>query len=490
MPPFRFQGDGNKAGAIVDRVSILVTALALALLAGRSACRLESNWDGLWYHLPMAAHYGGVALPFSMQVWPNLQLQGFPPLPYVLQGLLWRLTGNPQATCIVNFAAFALFLGFCRQVLSVRASTVALIAWTAPLVLLQMPSNYPDLFANSFLAIGVCGALYMLFAAERHDGLLMQWCLVGLTVACWARMQLLPIAGVTFALLMGSCVLPSRLRAPRRGRAFAIVLVHALMALIPYVKNLWLYGNPIWPIKPPWLSALFPYVDMGHVRAWHGQALENPGQIELFARSLFELGLPADGAGPRYVIDMADSWDFYFMGGFWGAGVVAALACLLLTARMSDRRRAKHLALAVAILLGLNALLPQCNELRYWLYLPLTWAALLAVVYERLAPRRPRLVTALRGFHLALFLYMAGWNWMHWTVEPQTVADIADASGVAADWPAMAAYVAEDPDQTFCVAKRAREAILYTGPTFSEFEVISREFEDDCPSGAVVVRAP
>src|SRR5678816_2954813 len=92
-----------KSIAALTRFCQAVALIALATLALRSALRLESQWDTFWYHLPFAAVRGGLSIPYDMNDVRRLYFEGFPPLPDLLQGILWRLTGSVNATGVVNY---------------------------------------------------------------------------------------------------------------------------------------------------------------------------------------------------------------------------------------------------------------------------------------------------------------------------------------------------------------------------------------------------
>ncbi len=133
-------------------VLALVALVALGDLGLRAALHLETRWDAFGYHVPFAALRAGIKLPYSMNDGMFPYYQGFPPLPELLQGLLWRVTGTINATGVVNWLAFVGFLAYCHFVLRIRFWLVALIALTAPMVIIQSATNYVDLFGNSLLA--------------------------------------------------------------------------------------------------------------------------------------------------------------------------------------------------------------------------------------------------------------------------------------------------------------------------------------------------
>ena len=110
-------------------MAIIVSAL-LALLAVRAAVRLEVRWDTFWYHIPFAAIRGGIAIPFEVNEYVRGYFEGFPPLPHIVQGILWRITGSINATGVVNYGALMAFLIFCSTKLKAPFWLVAM--WFQP----------------------------------------------------------------------------------------------------------------------------------------------------------------------------------------------------------------------------------------------------------------------------------------------------------------------------------------------------------------------
>ena len=167
-------------------VEIAGTVMALGamiVLALRAALRLELRWDTFAYHLPFAAMRGGLHIPYELPPFLQACFHGFPPLPEFIQGVLWRTTGSINATGVVNYLAFALFLFFAWRELNARLWVVVLLSLTAPLVLIHAASSYVDLFSNSLLAIGVTAFIAMLLSDRWLDSRLLVWALAGLAGA-------------------------------------------------------------------------------------------------------------------------------------------------------------------------------------------------------------------------------------------------------------------------------------------------------------------
>jgi len=352
--------------------------VALADLAIRAAIRLEGRWDTFMYHVPFAAIYGGLGVPYDMNDLMREYFRGFPPLPHLVQGILWRITGSLNATGIANFLAFTLFLAYCHIVLKARWWLVALVSLTAPLVIIHAAVSYVDLFGNSLLAIGATSCLYLYLFPERPSRTVVISGLLGLIGAAWSKYQLTPIVGlflIVFAIL-GLTSDRTHKQFPRKhfmlfiaGAAFLIVL--------PYLKNLAIYGNPFWPVRMPMLGDLFPYTVDPQVFSvsQKPRPLSDYSQFRLFIHSLFEINHPVSYPNrPRWIIDQGNAWIAFRMGGFWFVGVIFYLLTTAAMLVVHNWKRGLIASLCILGLLCFVAILPQSHELRYYLFLPLTWA--------------------------------------------------------------------------------------------------------------------
>ncbi len=190
-----------------------------------------------------------------------------------------------------------------------------------------------------------------------------------------------------------------RAKLTRLGRK-QLVLIHlfaALLAASPYIKNWAVYGNPFWPVRVPFAGNAFPYVvDSVAVGANAQRPAAMKGrQVVVFVNSLFEIGHPTEYKDrARWIIDQGGATTAFRMGGFWGNGVIYYLLATLVLFVLHDRRRGIVAGVSIVAVLGFVAVLPQSNELRYYLFLPLSWAAAIRMTFPSLQARRrvrPRL---------------------------------------------------------------------------------------------------
>jgi hypothetical protein len=473
----------ERANRTVSAGCALIAAVAVGDLAIRAAVRLETRWDELVYHLPFAALRGGLAIPYDMNEEMYPWYQGYPPLPHLLQGVLWRLTGSINATGIVCYLALLAFLAFCHLALRAKFWLVALIALTAPMVLIHATVSYIDLIGNSFLAIGFSSCLYLYLFPERPSRLILLGGLAGLVLAAWSKYPMVPLVAVAlgiFALLGLSRGTTTGLS--RRQTATLLVLA-AVLAALPYLKNLYLYQNPFWPLRIPVAPDLFPYaVDIQNSSSDLPPPLQQFGHVSLFIRSLFEIGHPTHyDYRPRWIIDQGNAWIAFRSGGFWGAGVAFYLLATAGMLVVHDRRKGIVATIALLGLLSLVAVLPQSYELRYYLFIPLLWAAAIGMTFPKLRQVAPRTALCFLVTVLGLFSYMASENDVYY----QTLR--LDYRTAALNWGAPYYWDKMQRGKTYCAVGMAPIGIFLTGPTMSEFRIFDRTTEALCPDDSIVL---
>ncbi len=465
----------------------LAAVTALGDLALRSILRLETRWDTFAYHLPFAAKRGGLPIPYTMNDAMELSYQGFPPLPHVVQGLLWHLTGTVNATGAVGWLAFAAFLAWCHLALNARFWLVALIALTAPMVVIHAAASYVDLFSNSLLALGASSCLALYLYPERRARLVFLGGLAGLVGTCWSKFQLVPVAGLL--ILVFAVVARHRSAAIgwRPRQIAAAVGVAALAAALPYLANLIAYGNPFWPVRVPMVGDLLPYSLDAAAQGVANQRpppLKDYGAMRLFAHSMLEIGHPTGyDHRPRWIIDQGNAWLAFRMGGFWVVGVVFYLTSMVALLVRTEGRRGVVASAGALVVLCFVATLPQSHELRYYLFLPLAWAAAVGMTFPKFAQAMPRAAIAFLVVVLGLFGYMVVENRDHYRIESRDYVAAAKEWGAASWWGRL------ERGRIYCAVDMMPLGMMLTGPTMTEFTIVDRSKAALCPAGSIVATA-
>ena len=467
----------------VEMAGAAMALVAMVTLALRAALRLELRWDTFGYHLPFAAMRGGLHIPYELPPYLEACYHGFPPLPEFVQGVLWRLCGSINATGVVNYLAFLLFLFFSWRLLGARLWVVVLLSLSAPLVVIHAASSYVDLFSNSLLAIGVSGFLAMLLFHRWREMPLLSWTLAGLAGAAWSKYATMPVVLLIFAGCVGFYA--RRGSDPQRKHLLLRVLLALLIALLPYLKNIAIYHNPTWPGGLPALQGIVPSLQV--TAAMHD--MQTPPQLmhashtSLFFHSLFEIHHPVRYPDrERWIIDQGNASVAYRSGGFWVVSVITTAVAAVLLGFLSRPHRGVLVAASIAVLWCLVSVLPQSHELRYFQFLPLTLAAVIGMLTPRVRTTYPATTLVIMCIILGEFVWISKINKTYYRVER------VGYSQAAASWGADRYWATLKPGKTYCAVGFEPAAMMLTGPTMHEFHIVGRNSDEPCAPGLPILR--
>ena len=450
----------------------LVHWALLAAVFGRLAeiacLRFPLDWDFLAYHLPGALQAWGLT---SYTPEPRLVavIAGFPPLPRAIAGGLVFATGRFSAASALNVVGCAaLFAGLgwlYGPRLSLRWLLTALLG--VPLFVLHFSSGYVDLFAASFLALGLAALseLERESVRTRAVGALL---VASLCAAQLAKFQAWPVTVVFGAAALWRFL--ALTRAGRLGRRAGLSLALALgvgLGAWP-LRNLVEFHNPVYPVVFPLAPGLFPNAvvdaDSGvyNLPLW----LEGKPRPVRFLASVGEWSRFYSGERFYWSIDQSARADparspHHRLGG-WFPWTVAWLMLGAWRARRAGKLGATAQA-AFAAAIALVAFLPQSHELRYWLFVPvsLAIAAALGLATDVERPARALRVALVAGAGFVLFMARP------FELDPRPPRELAPPRAVAF-WEAQRAHPRPEPVHLCDVNP---EGIFYSGPTFREFRV-------------------
>jgi hypothetical protein len=128
------------------------------------------------------------------------------------------------------------------------------------------------------------------------------------------------------------------------------------------------------------------------------------------------------------------------------------------------------------------SVLPQSHYLRYFLFLPLTISALIAMLEPEVHKSYPMTALVILCVVLGEFVWVTRVNHAYYRVERVGYEDAAVAWGVQPYWKTM------QPGETYCAVNFRPVGFLLTGPTMHEFHIIDRQDEEGCPAGVKVLR--
>ncbi len=475
----------------VEITGSLFASLAMVILAVRSALRLELRWDTFAYHIPFAARRGGLEIPYAFPSVMEERYRSAPPLAHFLQGILWKLTGQINATGVLNYLGLALFLYFAAKHLKALWWLVTVLCLTVPLVLIHAASSYIDLFTNALLAIGLSSLVVMfLFDRWQEPGLLL-WGLAGTVGAAWSKMVVLPVVILTMSGFLVGYAWKARDRQARRG--LLLVFVAVVFAAGPCLRNAIVFGNPIWPVPLPIYASHFPATidsDKSHDEQVP-PPLRQLGHVSLFFHSLFEINHPKKYPNrERWIIDQGNAWIAFHSGGFWVVAVITGNVALILLGFLSARRHGWALLGTMGALWLVVSVLPQSHQLRYYQFLPLVIAALTAMLVRRVAVTHPAVTFAILTVFLSEFAWVSWINRAYYHVEKVGWREAAEFYNIRPFWGVL------QPGRTYCIEGFGPSGILLTGPTMQEFRIIDHSYpptgfkETPCPPDALLLQGP
>ncbi len=332
---------------------------------GRAAWHdLSQAYDSPYYHLPFAARLGGVVGPEAYVFSPvnDARYRGFPLLAELLQGLLFRVTGRPEAANLVAWASVPALAGYVSWRLRVPFGLAVFALLAVPLVQTHATSAYVDLPANVAATLLLLEGLALVGEKRPPSAAALVRALGFAAFAAHMRFQLVP----TVALGLGLCALASLRRRGRRGRLL-LLAAGAPLVFGKLLTNLVWLGNPVYPVELRVLGHALPFAETAYASSPDHLASASRGVR--FVHSIFELSSPPLGDPSRWTVDQyaPPGSAAYRMGGFFGAYVALHLLLFVALAWRDRSGQARRRAAVFAALSVLVAQAPQSHELRYYM---------------------------------------------------------------------------------------------------------------------------
>jgi hypothetical protein len=438
-------------------------------LAAVACLRFSLDWDFLAYHFPGALMTYGLT---SYTPEPRLVavIEGFPPLPRILEGALVLATGRFSAASALNLIGVgALTAGLAwlyGRRISLRWLATALLG--VPLFVQHLASGYVDLFTASFLALAFAS-----FAELERDSR-RPFAGAVLLIAALAAAQLSKFQAWPVAALVGAAALyrfAALARAGRISRRTALALAAALALLLGAwpVRNLVAFQNPVYPVVFPLAPGLFPNAsvdaDSGvyNLPVW---LADQPRPVRFLASAL-EWNRFHSGERFYWSLDQSARADparspHHRLGG-WFPWTLAALALGAARARRAGKLSTTA-QVTFAASIALVAFLPQSHELRYWLFIPLGLAIATALGLAADVARPARVLRAALVVGAAFVLFVT----RPFALDPRPPEALAPAKAVAF-WAEQTAHPQPEPVHICDVNP---EGIFYAGPHFREYRVV------------------
>jgi len=230
----------------VSLLHLILVVSILLILSYKSFIQFSPAWDYLAYHLPGTLRQMGNS-NFKLCDKLELILIGWPNLAYKINALSIKLTGSLNAANSANAIAFIfVILALClqwRTKFSLRWFLT--IALSIPLFVIHITSGYVDLLNASFILLTFGSLLFL--SREGFSYLSSSFMILGAMCTGFAKLQGWPV--VALILLGGFFSKDKKIWG-------ATILAYLFFAIWP-LKNIYYYGNPTYPIKPPMMSEYF-----------------------------------------------------------------------------------------------------------------------------------------------------------------------------------------------------------------------------------------
>jgi hypothetical protein len=260
------------SGAASERAlvagALVLAASAWGIVSLNAVRNLVQNSDAMWYHLPMVAEWlqgRGLAptetIPALARAYPALRAGALAFLSFPLGNEHLALLGPVELVALgLAAAALAREWGLDRAV----AVGCGALALALPIARTTALAEGTDLFLALSVVIAVLFARRFALHARGEDAILTGLGLGALAAAKYSGLIFAPALAVLF-------ILEARALGPRTGagsrrfpwKNLGLAVGVALAIAMPYyVRNLFLYGNPLWPARiAPLGIALFegPY---------------------------------------------------------------------------------------------------------------------------------------------------------------------------------------------------------------------------------------
>jgi hypothetical protein len=383
----------NSASNRVSRSVITVLAsIAIFFLVRRAFGRLDIAWDAITYHLPFAARRVGLCDEHCLILSAYFEniYRSFPPLADIIQGFFWKVTGRPEATNLASLSALLLLIAYLRRFWLIHWGLAVVAMLAIPMVQIHATSSYIDLMTNVAATIAVLSLLMIVLHPERVNWKLQIVAVLSMIFLGNSKTQMIPVAallGALFLLLENIYVQPEQRGIWRIDRSHWIGLaagvILALLILASPLRNLILFGNPVYPVSLSIMGIHLPgtYTYPGPVSI-SDYYRDVPGPLR-WLLSIMEFSA-YDSRYTPWNIDQASvpqSIPSFRMGGYFVAYVLATVALLVFGAGRLPAAFRRRILVSVGLLTAVVACLPASHELRYYMFWMMVMVALNLYMY-------------------------------------------------------------------------------------------------------------
>jgi hypothetical protein len=451
--------------------------------------------------LPFAGLRTGIihAEQFGLKPWLHSRYLGFPPLADLVQGALWGLFGRPEAAALISPIAILLLSLYLRVAYRVGMIWTALVFLAVPILHTALNAGYVDLWTNAFFVIHLFSAVKARSPC-RNRLLHTAISCAALAVSVNSKEQFFVVGTMSFALIALDRMI--RLLVAKPTRPFSTpeardLLLFAVLAPIVFfspIRNLALYGNPIYPVTVKIAGHTFPGTESNE---WSGpRALARaPAPVRYI---LSQLDLEAVNMRPDgYVLDQyapSPGMSGERMGGSLAVLLLMAGAYLVLALRRPLAGRPDALLIGgFGVLVAGMSLLPGFNELRYSPFTEITVIVVALYLLTKAGDQGDETASTLAlSLKIALVCSAAyvgsltGWQYLKWPVHKHA-EDVVQRAGIVDQVRSLASAHA-----VICYPRNDENAFLYS-PALNarligkSYGFVATDSVADCPAGSGVI---
>ena len=476
-------------------VSLLV-GVYLVSIASTAWMRLDLTWDSVAYHLPFAAIRAGLIQydDFIVPAHHMALLDGFPPILDYIKGMMWKLTGRPEATQLFNLIVVG-----CGSLVLARAfrlpAAVAILAVLAiPVGQIEFASNYTDLPVNFLLAVALFAAAHAWISPSEHRGIHGALAAGALSVATTFKVTAIPFSLIIWTAYVFAASFSwggaaetylGRIRKASFQKYLILIALGATVSMGYGLVNLVKMGNPLFPVP----------IDLGFVAlpgtvptsnwAAAAYAMEYPRPVR-WLLSVLEWHA-FDSRPIPYTIsqgDVPDTAMSYRMGGLFAQQFLfTSMLLLVMWRRIGTGLSARIVGLFIGAGVVVS-LVPGSHEMRYFFfwYLSFLWSAY-AMLRSKLEDNA--FASLLLASLAASAIYITSITGAHYVYPLRHLHSAEEiAGGGISD--AVLGHI-RSGEKSFCVVDKDPFGFLYSKP-FNEEATTGIEYQVSADPTSAVCR--
>lgn len=418
---------------LLTYIPVIVAAALVLLVSRRALSHLDTSWDTLSYHLPFIARRMGFITLDQYQMAGPLEAyySGFPALIDYGRGVLWWAFGRPEATNLFNLICLGVLALYANRAFKIEVSWVLIGLFSIPIVQVAVSTSYVDVASNATLTILVLSICDLWINPEKFTRPA-PWAVLVAAAAAAANFKLQ--IGVVACLALPFAIPPTfRLLQEKRPNGLTIALISALtivgLGLIGFnfLKNLFLYSNPLFPVSFSIGSWSFPGpLSSG---SWDSpEYLKDAPRPLRWLLSIVEYRSLGTRAIP-YTNGMGDvplTNPGARMGGFFAALVVFSITALVGAVILRRDRMPRIFLIAFATMSLSMSFIPGAHETRYFM----VWMMFL-VITALAVLRAPGLEDFRTSYKIALigslFFVTSITGGLYFTNQGSTAAELVNS---------------------------------------------------------------